>query len=58
MEDATVALRIQRRLQAERQNNFGIVTSDTFMGMFRQITAGIFACRSASSPSRSSSAAS
>jgi putative ABC transport system permease protein len=42
MEEATVELRIQRRLKPSRQNNFGIVTSDTFLGMFRQITAGIF----------------
>ena len=32
----------QRRLKPEQPNNFGIVTSDTFLGMFRQITAGIF----------------
>ena len=32
----------QRRLKPSRPNNFGIVTSDTFLGMFRQITAGIF----------------
>jgi putative ABC transport system permease protein len=42
MEAATVELRIARRLKPSRQNNFGIVTSDTFLGMFRQITAGIF----------------
>jgi putative ABC transport system permease protein len=42
MEEATVELRIQRRLKPSRANNFGIVTSDTFLGMFRQITAGIF----------------
>ncbi len=42
MDEATVALRIERRLKPSRPNNFGIVTSDTFLGMFRQITAGIF----------------
>jgi putative ABC transport system permease protein len=42
MDAATVALRIERRLKPGQQNNFGLVTSDTFLGMFRQITAGIF----------------
>jgi putative ABC transport system permease protein len=42
MDAATVALRIERRLKPSRPNNFGIVTSDTFLDMFRQITAGIF----------------
>jgi putative ABC transport system permease protein len=42
MDAATVALRIERRLKPSRQNNFGIVTSDTFLGMFKQITSGIF----------------
>ena len=42
MDEATVSLRIERRLKPSRPNNFGIVTSDTFLDMFRQITAGIF----------------
>jgi putative ABC transport system permease protein len=42
MDAATVALRIERRLKPGQRENFGIVTSDTFLGMFRQITAGIF----------------
>ena len=42
MDEATVALRIERRLKPSRPNNFGVVTSDTFLDMFRQITAGIF----------------
>jgi putative ABC transport system permease protein len=42
MDTATVALRIERRLKPSRPNNFGVVTSDTFLDMFRQITAGIF----------------
>jgi putative ABC transport system permease protein len=42
MDAATVALRIERRLKPGQKENFGIVTSDTFLGMFRQITAGIF----------------
>jgi putative ABC transport system permease protein len=42
MDEATVSLRIERRLKPSRPNNFGIVTSDTFLDMFRQITQGIF----------------
>ncbi|HEX7485615.1 MAG TPA: ABC transporter permease [Vicinamibacterales bacterium] len=42
MDAATVALRIERRLKPSQRNNFGIVTSDTFLDMFRQITKGIF----------------
>jgi putative ABC transport system permease protein len=42
MDEATVALRIGRRLKPSKPNNFGIVTSDTFLGMFKQITSGIF----------------
>jgi putative ABC transport system permease protein len=42
MDEATVALRIERRLKPSKPNNFGIVTSDTFLGMFKQITSGIF----------------
>ena len=42
MDAATVGLRIARRLKPGQPDNFGIVTSDTFLGMFRQITAGIF----------------
>ena len=42
MEDATVAMRIVRRLKPMQRDNFGIVTSDTFLSMFRQITKGIF----------------
>jgi putative ABC transport system permease protein len=42
MDAATVALRIERRLKPSQRDNFGIVTSDTFLDMFRQITKGIF----------------
>jgi len=42
MDEATVALRIERRLKPSKPNNFGIVTSDTFLAMFKQITSGIF----------------
>ena len=42
MDAATVAMRIERRLKPNQKNNFGIVTSDTFLDMFHQITKGIF----------------
>jgi putative ABC transport system permease protein len=42
IEAATVAMRIERRLKPKQHDNFGIVTSDTFLNMFRQITQGIF----------------
>ena len=42
MDAATVALRTERKLKPGQKENFGIVTSDTFLGMFRQITSGIF----------------
>ena len=41
--DATVALRIERRLKATEDDNFGIFTSDTALGIFNQATTGIFA---------------
>ena len=43
MDDATVALRVQRRLKASEPDNFGIFTSDTLLGLYRQATTGIFA---------------
>jgi putative ABC transport system permease protein len=43
MDDATVALRIERRLRATEDNNFGMFTSDTLLGLYEQATAGIFA---------------
>ncbi len=43
MDDATVALRVSRRLKPAEQNNFGIFTSDTFLDLYRQATTGIFA---------------
>jgi len=42
-DDATVALRVQRRLDPGAPDNFGMFTSDTFLGLYRQATAGIFA---------------
>jgi putative ABC transport system permease protein len=42
MDAATVAMRIERRLKPSQKNNFGLMTSDTFLDMFHQITKGIF----------------
>jgi putative ABC transport system permease protein len=43
MDDATVALRVARRLKPASPNNFGILTSDTILDLYRQVTSGIFA---------------
>ena len=43
MDDATVALRVSRHLKGSQVNNFGLVTSDTVLGLYRQATTGIFA---------------
>ena len=43
MDDATVALRVVRHLKATQPNNFGLVTSDTVLGLYHQATTGIFA---------------
>jgi putative ABC transport system permease protein len=43
MDEATVALRVERRLRGTRINNFGVFTSDTILGLYRQATTGIFA---------------
>jgi putative ABC transport system permease protein len=43
MDDATVALRIQRRLKPKEKDNFGVLNSETIMSLYRQATAGIFA---------------
>jgi putative ABC transport system permease protein len=43
MDDAVVALRVQRRLKAKEPDNFGIFTSDTLLDLYRQATTGIFA---------------
>ena len=43
IDDATVALRIERRLKPKEPDNFGIFTSDTIMGLYDQATKGIFA---------------
>jgi putative ABC transport system permease protein len=43
MDDATVALRISRRLKPSQVDNFGLFTSDTFLELYRSATSGIFA---------------
>ena len=43
MDEATVALRIERRLKPAEKDNFGIYSSDTFLKIYDQATAGIFA---------------
>ena len=43
MDDATVALRVARRLKPSEPDNFGIYTSDTLLGIYQQATRGIFA---------------
>jgi putative ABC transport system permease protein len=43
MDDARLALRVQRRLRPRDADNFGIFSSETFLNLYRQFTAGIFA---------------
>jgi putative ABC transport system permease protein len=43
LNDATVALRVARHLTASQESDFGVVTSDTVLGLYRQATTGIFA---------------
>jgi putative ABC transport system permease protein len=43
MDDATVAMRIQRRLRPNAPDNFGMFTSDTFLDIYHTATNGIFA---------------
>jgi putative ABC transport system permease protein len=43
MDEATVALRMQRRLKPKQQNNFGMFTSDTILDIYHSATNGIFA---------------
>ncbi|MCX6551695.1 MAG: ABC transporter permease [Acidobacteria bacterium] len=43
MNDATVALRIERRLKPKERNNFGMFTSDSILAIYHQATSGIFA---------------
>lgn len=43
MDEARVAMRIQRRLRPRDPDNFGIFTSDTLMNLWRQFSQGAFA---------------
>ena len=43
MDDATVAMRVSRRLKPAERDNFGIFTSDTILNLYKQVTSGIFA---------------
>ncbi len=43
MDDATVALRVARRLKPSAPNNFGTLTSDFILDLYKQVTSGIFA---------------
>ncbi len=43
IDEATVALRIERRLRPREDNDFGVFTSGTVLGLYEQATTGIFA---------------
>jgi putative ABC transport system permease protein len=43
MDEATVALRIARRLKPKQNDNFGMFTSETILNIYRSFTSGIFA---------------
>jgi len=43
MQDATVALRIERRLKPKEKDDFGLFTSDSILAIYHQATNGIFA---------------
>jgi putative ABC transport system permease protein len=43
MDDATLALRMARRLSPKQPDNFGMFTSDTILGIYQSATSGIFA---------------
>jgi putative ABC transport system permease protein len=43
MDDARVALRIERRLRPKEPDNFGVLTSNTFLDLYSSATSGIFA---------------
>jgi putative ABC transport system permease protein len=43
MDDATLALRMARRLSPKQPDNFGMFTSDTILGIYQSATNGIFA---------------
>jgi putative ABC transport system permease protein len=43
MDEARIAMRIQRRLKPAEQDNFGMYTSETMMSLWRSISQGTFA---------------
>ena len=43
MDDATLAMRIQRRLRPKEPDNFGVVSSETILSIYNQATSAIFA---------------
>jgi putative ABC transport system permease protein len=43
MDDATLALRIERRLRPAEPDNFGVMSSGTFLEIYDQVTSGVFA---------------
>jgi putative ABC transport system permease protein len=43
IDDATLALRIARRMKPSKPDNFAIFTSETVLGIYRSATSGIFA---------------
>jgi putative ABC transport system permease protein len=43
IDDATVALRVDRRLRAKDPDNFGLFTADTFLSIYKTLTQGVFA---------------
>jgi putative ABC transport system permease protein len=43
IDEATVALRISRRLRPNQPDNFGTFTSETFLNLYHRATTGIFA---------------
>jgi putative ABC transport system permease protein len=43
MDDATVAMRIERRLRANEPDNFGMFSSDSLLNLYHTATNGIFA---------------
>jgi putative ABC transport system permease protein len=43
IDEATVALRVERRLRPKDPDNFGMFTSDTLLGIYHTLTNGVFA---------------
>jgi putative ABC transport system permease protein len=43
MDDVTLALRVERRLRPAEPDNFGVLSSDTFLGIWESFSSGIFA---------------